>query len=204
MNGQEHLDGLDDEVRDHIDHETQDNVDRGMTPAAAREAAVRKFGNVALVKEDARAVWFPVWIDQLLQDARYALRMVRRSPGFAVVVILTLALGIGMNIAVFSVVNAVLVRPLSFPHPDRVVWAATINPRVKDEHVTALDFLAWQRDATTLERLVAFDTYDDRLSRGDTVTPVRLAAVTDDFWELAGVRPAVGRRPAAGEAAVML
>jgi putative ABC transport system permease protein len=200
----EPLDGLDDEMRDHLDRETQDNIDRGMTPEAARAAARRKFGSVALAMEDARAVWIPVWVDQVLQDARYALRLLRRAPGFSVIVILTLALGIGMNIAVFSVVNAVLIRPLSFPHPDRVVWLTGINPRVKDEHVTAVDFLGWQRDATTLERLVAYDTYDDRLSHGGTVLPVRLAAVTDDFWELAGARPALGRRPAAGEAAVMV
>jgi putative ABC transport system permease protein len=204
MNRGAHLDDLDAEIRDHIDRETEDNVNRGMTPDAARDAARRKFGNVALVKEDARAVWVPSWIDQLLQDTRYALRMLRRSPVFSVVVILTLALGIGMNVAVFSVVNAVLMRPLSFPHPDRVVWAAAINPRVKDEHVTAPDFLGWQRDAKTLERLVAYDTLDARVSQGDTMVPARIVDVSNDFWELAGAQPAVGRRPAAGEAAMML
>jgi predicted permease len=200
----EHLDGLDDEMRDHLARETQDNIDRGMTPEAARTAARRKFGSVALAMEDTRAVWIPVWIDQALQDARYALRLLRRAPGFSVVVILTLALGIGMNVAVFSVVNAVLIRPLSFPHPDRVVWVTAINSRAKDEYVTATDFLGWQRDATTLERLAAYDVFDDRVSLGGTVAPARIATVTDDFWDLAGAVPALGRRPAAGEAAVML
>jgi putative ABC transport system permease protein len=188
------LDDLDDEIRDHIDRETQDNLDRGMTPEAARAAARRKFGNVAMTKEDARAVWVPVWIDHILQDLRYALRMLRRGPGFTAVVVLTLALGVGMNTAVFSVVNAVLLRPLSFPHADRVIWIATQGPRSADEFVPSVDAMAW-REAASLERVVAYDDFESRLVANGERTTGRVAIVSDGFWELAGVIPEIGRVP---------
>jgi hypothetical protein len=145
MNRRTYRDGLDGEIRDHIECETQDNVDRGMGSEEARAAAHRKFGNVALVKEETRAVWVPVWVDQLLQDARYALRMLRRNPAFNAIVILTLAIGIGMNTAVFSVVDAVLLRPPAFAHPERVLWLTTLDPRIKDEFVTSHDSAADHR-----------------------------------------------------------
>src|SRR5262249_48441090 len=83
------LDSLDDEIRDHVERDTQEHIERGMTPEAARDAARRKFGNVTLVKEDARAVTIPVWLDQWSQDLRYALRIFRRSPGFAVTAVVS-------------------------------------------------------------------------------------------------------------------
>jgi len=121
MTGRRHLDDLDQDIRDHIERETEDNIQRGMSPEDAHDAALRRFGNVALVKEEARAVWIARWLDVLHQDLTYAFRSLRRQPAFTAVAVLTLALGIGANAAIFSVIDAVLVRPLKTPDADRLV-----------------------------------------------------------------------------------
>src|SRR5262245_13176000 len=161
------LDDLDADIRDHLERETADNIDRGMTPDAARAAALKTFGSIALAKEDARAVWIPIWIDQLVQDARYSLRTIRRTPAFSAVVMLTLALGIGLTTAVFSVVNAVLVRPLSYPDADRLVWLATPDERLNDEFVISPELVAWRDQVQSLDRVAGFSIGGERIDVGD-------------------------------------
>src|SRR5204863_2659999 len=139
-----------------------------------------------------------IWIDQLWQDVRYAVRMVRRSPGFSAVVVLTLAIGIGLNTAVFSVVDAVLLRPPAFAHPERVLWLTTLDPRIKDEFITSHDFQAW-REAASLERLVAYNEFDGRLTAAGTSAPAPVATAADDFWEMAVAPPPFGRLPVPGQ-----
>jgi predicted permease len=115
------LENLEEEIREHIDRETRDNIEGGMSPEDARAAALRKFGNRACIREDTRAVWIPLWIDQLVQDVRYGLRALRHNAGFTVLASLSLALGIGANTAIYSLMDALLMRSLPVRDPASLV-----------------------------------------------------------------------------------
>ncbi len=122
---------IDRDIADHIAMETQDNIDRGMSPEEARHAALRKFGNVTRVTEDTRSAWGYVWLEQLWQDLRFGVRMFFKSPGFTAVAVITLALGIGANTAIFSMINAIMFRTLPVKNPRSLVsikWTARHLP----------------------------------------------------------------------------
>jgi putative ABC transport system permease protein len=152
----------------------------------------------------ASRIEIPVWWDHLLQDARYALRVFRRAPGFSAVVVLTLALGMGLNTAVFSVINAVLVRPLAYPHAERLVWIAPYNDRGRDDIVMSPDFVAWRDRATVFDGLAGYFTGAEPIDVGDEVVQARVAAVTDGFWNLTGASFALGGPPPPGQDGVVL
>lgn len=103
-------DHLDDDIREHIDFETEDNIARGMSPNEARYAALRKFGNIGLIKEDTRVVWKWMWLESALQDMRYALRAFAKAPAFAITVILTIGFALGLNTTLFTIFNAYVLR----------------------------------------------------------------------------------------------
>jgi predicted permease len=181
------------DLEEHIALETRDNIERGMTPEAARAAALRKFGNIARIAEDTWSVWHPMWLERLLQDARYAWRALGRNPAFAAVAILTLALGIGMNTAVFSVVNAVLLRPLPYPDADRLVWLAEYNERFKFEAVPEADYFDWKARAHAFEAMVPYSYFSAPLDFGSEGGQVGSLAAPAEFFAITGARAELGR-----------
>jgi len=190
------------EWRAHLDAHIDALVAAGMSPADASRRARVDFGDPLRWKEQALEVRGVGWVNDLGADVRYGLRQMRRAPLFTATVLVTLAAGIGLNTAVFSVIDAVLVRSLSYPDPERVLWITTVDR--DEEVVTAVDFLAWKEQATSFEGLVAFDTSNYAIYTADNVVQSRVAWVSEDFWTVSDGRPLLGRLPLGGEDAVLL
>jgi putative ABC transport system permease protein len=193
---------MESEWRAHVDAHVDALVAAGMSLADARRRARMDFGDPLRWKEQAFEVRGVGWVDGLGADIRYGLRQMRRTPVFTATVMVTLAAGIGLNTAVFSVIDAVLVRPLSYPDPERVQWITTIGR--DQELVNAVDFLAWKEQATSFDGLVAFDLANHAIYTADNVVQSRLAWVSEDFWTVSDARPMLGRLPVSGEDAVLL
>ena len=187
------LASLEEDIRDHLEREIQDNTERGMSPAEARSAALRKFGNVLLVEEETRAVWRRPWLDQLLLDLAFAFRLLRRAPAFTLVAVITLAVGIGLNTSVFSVVNSVLLRPIAYPHSERLVWLGDYNSAVHHDMVMLSDFAAWRDASHSYSAMAAFSFQQAALADSRGAFPAAAVFVSGDFWTLTRATPALGR-----------
>ena len=181
---------LEEDIRQHIAEEVQDNIARGMSPADARSAAMRRFGNVALTKEDTRAVWARVWLEQAIRDVRFAFRTLVKKPLFVVVAAATIALGIGAATVVFSIVDSVLLRPLPYRDPDDIVLLLG-GKGLDDPSRIRIDDLARYRDqGTALEGLAFYGT--TRLESPGHDAPVAVAEVEAGVFDVLGVRPLIG------------
>ncbi len=196
------MDGLEEELRDHIEAEFQDNLDRGMPPDKARQAARLKLGNISSIREETYAVWHHVWLEQLAQDVRFGLRTLRRNPGFTSTVVLTLALAIGMNTGVFSVIEAVILRPLPYPDADRLIWLSSYSTDELTEHdnlVSRIDYSNWKDQSRTMESTAAYGNQDLAIMYRGQPTQERVASIAGNFWELGGAQAALGRLFREGE-----
>jgi predicted permease len=186
------------DVADEIDLHLEEKIDElmaaGMTREAAAAAARRAFGNVTLVREESRDVWRWRPLDDVLGDIRYAVRQLRRAPSFAAAAILTLAIGIGANSAVFSVVNTVVLRPLPFPSPDRLVSVELMSVR-GTPHPDSLSYFTFfeLRRAAVVERIACYRDSGVTLTGGDLPVHLQAMVVSWDLFDVLGVPPALGR-----------
>jgi putative ABC transport system permease protein len=188
---------LREEIRFHLDQETAKNIGAGMSPDDARLRARAAFGNVEIAREAHRDSFGVRWLRDLVADARYALRSLRHTPVLAAAAIVTIALGVGANTAIFSAVNGVVLRPLPFPNSDRLAMLWESNPEYhwSQQDAAPANVLDWK------DRVAAFGDvamYDDGTSSATFLGPngpvlVRAAAVTGNLFSVLGVRAAIGR-----------
>jgi predicted permease len=186
---------MDEELRYHLEREAEALVARGMTPDAARDAARQRFGSVALVKEDCRESWGVRAIDMLLQDLRFALRNLRKYPSYTAIVLLTLALGIGANTAIFSVVHAVLLRPLPYTNGDRLVEVRQQQPKIglANVGVSVKEIADYRAQTGSLDAVVEYHQMSFNLLGRGEASRVQTGVVSANFFDVLGVTPLLGR-----------
>jgi predicted permease len=191
--GRKALDGLKDDLRDHIERQTEENLARGMAPDEARRQARLALGNIALIEEDTRAVWVSRWLEDLRRDLRYALRIFRRSPGFAATAVVSLAVGIAAATGAFSVVNAALLNPFPFADINRLV-SLDVSDKGKPRRlfVTARQLVAL-RHSDVFDGAIAENTWQMTLTGQGLPEAVGTQHFSANGLNVLGVRPLLGR-----------
>jgi putative ABC transport system permease protein len=184
---------LSDEIREHLDEKAAELMTAGMSREEATRAARRDFGNVTLLEEHGREVWRWALVETFFSDLRYAFRQLRKSPAFTAAAVLTLALGIGANTAVFSVVNAVILRPLPYPEPERLVSLSSRDAHGLPHSLSYPNFFDFRRLNRVFEHMVCFR--EDELALTGVGAPVHLSSeiVSWDLFSMLGIRPVLGR-----------
>jgi predicted permease len=186
---------IDEEMRFHLDMRAKENVRAGMTPGAARREAERRFGGLTRMRERGYEVRGGRWLEVFWRDCRYGARSLRKSPGFTAVAVLTLALGIGATTAIFSVMNAVLLRPLPYPGAERLVY---VGQQYRNGLAGSGEpkFLFWREHSRSFEALACYSGFGGaggNLAGGSEAEYVRGVRVSEDFFRALGVFPALGR-----------
>jgi len=193
---------LDDELHDHLERQIAENLAAGMSAEEARFSALRLFGNPALLREQARAAWSWAWLELLLRDVRFGVRTLARTPGFAAIAILVMALGIGVNTAIFSVVHHILIEPLQFSQPQQLyaVWARSDAQGQSHIAASGPDFLDYHDQSTSFSAMAEMIPHFTVTWTGDGEPRlVNCAGISDDFFAMLGVHPYMGRFYNAGE-----
>jgi putative ABC transport system permease protein len=192
-------DDLDEEIRGHLALSLKERLERGEDPTSARRAALKEFGNVTLTRDSIRNVWSNRWLDMasvLAQDVRFALRALRRAKGLATTVVVTLALGIGANAAIFSVVRGVLLRPLVNRDEDRLIYIRQGAPGIGAENMTfsVPEINDFKSRVTTISAFGDFSTVEfTMVGLGGEPRVVKSGVVGGSFFEVMGLRPVLGR-----------
>jgi predicted permease len=187
------LDNLAQDIQDHIDRETEDNIAKGMAPGEARRRALITLGNPALIAEDTRAVWARRWLERTAEDVRYALRQFKRSPMFAATAVVSLAVGIAAATGVFSIVNAALLNPFPFADITRIVTLGMIDKgKPRGLLVTARQLVALQH-SDVFDGTFALDTWVTTLTGQGLPEAVGLQYFSTNGLNVLGVPPLLGR-----------
>ena len=187
------LSDLDQEIREHIELATQENIERGLTPGDARYAALRKFGNVTRAKEDARDVWSMVWLEQLGQDVSFALRQLRKSPAYTLVAMLTLAIGIGATTAIFSFADLLLDHPVALQHLDRLVSVDETSADGREAPLSPANFRDIRAETGSLKNFASYQEWTASLLNANGAQESNGVRVDQDFFATIEAAPLFGR-----------
>src|SRR5262249_41273789 len=192
---------ISEEMRFHLELRAEENVRRGMTPEEARREAERRFGRFDRIKEQGYEARGGRWLEATWRDLRYGARMLLKSPGFTATALLTLALGIGANITIFSVVNAVLLRPLPYPEAERLVflWSEAPMQNIRERASAYANFSEWRNQNKSFEDLAVFDPTVVTLTGAAEPEQVMSVRASANLFPLLGVAPMVGRTFTADE-----
>jgi len=188
-----HYEELSVTIREHLEEKIDHLMDSGMTRDEAERSARREFGNVALIEERSREVWQWTTLESLWADVRFALRQLGKSPGFLLTVLFTLGLAIGANTAIFSFVNAVLLKPLPYPDPERIVSVSEELPGGGSNFISTLNFLDWERQNRCFQFLsaIAWDTVT--LTGSGSPEELNVHRVSASYFKVLGVGATLGR-----------